>query len=1125
MIISYAQNLEDIILNRIFKDVENGFYVDVGACDPLYDSVTKLFYDKGWKGINIEPVPEAKKLFDLHRPRDINLNCAVGQTNCTLPLVIPESAAESTLNSSYQGQLKSHYHQSKEVSVPVTTLTNIWRKHVKNQNVNFLKIDVEGFEKEVLLGCDFNIVTPDILIIEATIPNTPVLCSHEWDYMLRSNYKFIYFDGLNNFYVRVNSSLEINGVTPPNPFDNFIHYKEQKAAEDIATLTAQINTLERSQHEASIALSDAYQTIERKNAELKQLQRLVSSNVSSFKETEFDKSMANNTCIFTIVSNNYLHYANTLFESLREHCPDAKLTLGLCDKRSPDIDYGDIDIIELDALPIKHLDRFIYQYNILELNTAIKPYVIEILMERGFDNVIYFDPDIKIYSSLDPMLSLLNVHNVLLTPHLTAPLEDEKLPSEQSILQAGSYNLGYIGLSVTPESKRLVKWWQGKLYKDCVVDLPNGLFVDQKWMDMAPSLFDGVHICKDAGWNVAYWNLAHRNIEKKSESQFYVNDSPLMFFHYSGYSIEAKTLSKHQNRYLKTSKGAELVELCDIYNKALKRNGIDRYKSVPFAFSKFCDGVNVPPFATTIIREDSFFEQIDFWNVDSVQNVHEYFNSPVFSHATATSVKKITKLFYAIWNNRADLKNAFPDIEGKDTLRFLDWLNHSAKTELQLDDIYCTALASSPSNDITNTMENADGFFSPVFRYLWTKRELLPLSLRLKLGKGVADWAFNLAYSGLPADTSQPTLEKGVNLVGYLNAESGIGEAARSSLRGLKKANIPFTLTDYRVGNVSRMDEILDINESQSTKRNVNLIHVNADQMHVVYESLGSSLFEQRYNIGYWYWEMPELPSQFDDAFAFVDEVWVATEYVKTAISQRTNKPVTLIPPNVNVDSNVTGKREQFNIKEDSFAFFHMSDVLSMPERKNPLGVIQAFKTAFGEEPTKNVQLILKISNTSRQPEIAETIKKAIDDDPRIKLIEGYLTREEINALISCVDAYVSLHRAEGFGLPIAEAMGYGKVAIATNWSGNVDFMNSENALPVDYELITLNEDIGPYEKGQKWAEPCIDDAANKMKRIAEDKVLATKLGKKAEQTIKSAYSPTSSGNAMSKRLVQLQKI
>lgn len=241
----------------------------------------------------------------------------------------------------------------------------------------------------------------------------------------------------------------------------------------------------------------------------------------------------NDVCIFTIVSNNYLHYAATLFDSLRQHCPQADLVLGLCDIPTDATDCPQArEIIPISALDIPELGTFIYQYSILELNTAIKPYLIEKLFARGYRKVIYFDPDICVYQPLDPLLTLLDQHNVVLTPHLTDLLDDGKWPTELSILQAGSYNLGFIALRNDAESHKLVKWWQSKLYKECVVDLPRNLFVDQKWMDMAPSLFADVYIQRDPGWNVAYWNLNHRPLQQAQNGQIQIGDRPLLFFHF-----------------------------------------------------------------------------------------------------------------------------------------------------------------------------------------------------------------------------------------------------------------------------------------------------------------------------------------------------------------------------------------------------------------------------------------------------------------------------------------------------------------------------------------------------------------------------------------------------------------
>ncbi|MCC2617226.1 glycosyltransferase [Aestuariibacter halophilus] len=828
-------------------------------------------------------------------------------------------------------------------------------------------------------------------------------------------------------------------------------------------------------------------------------------------------------CIFTIVSNNYLHYANTLFESVREHCPQADLVLGLCDKKTEKTFCPEAEIIEMCDLPIEDIGRFIYQYSILELNTAIKPYVIEELMKRGYDAVIYLDPDIKVFGTLDPMLALLQEHNVLLTPHLTNLLDDGKLPDELGILQAGSYNLGYIGLANNTETMKLVKWWQRKLYKECVVDISRGLFVDQKWMDMVPSLFDGVYICRDEGWNVAYWNLNHRDVVEK-QNEFFVNGQPLMFFHFSGYSIEAKTLSKHQNRFAKADKGPALVKLCEIYNECLLKHGIDEFKSIPYAFSQFADGTNVPDASRRLIKDDPAFDAIDFFDPKDCQKVHDFLNQCVGGRSS--NAIGISRLAHALWSSRDDLKNAFPDVLGADSTSFVEWLCHAAPKEANFADVYIEGMRKDletwrDKNASQNTDYNSS-LFSGLIRFAWSHRQLLPLSLRLKLGAGVANWAFKKAYSAPQQALHVEGAEYGLNLIGYVHAESGVGEAARSSIRGINSAQIPHCIVDYRVGNISRMGEVVDGNLVDEMLYGVNLIHVNADQSKIVRESLGENKFSDKYNIGYWYWELPEFPEMFDFAFDQVDEIWVATTYTQHALEQKTSKPVRLIRPNVSVDIDSDIDLSAFSLPNEAFTFFHMSDVLSMHQRKNPLGVINAFTRAFQGKPEENVRLLLKISNLERQPELQKAVRAAIAKDTRIELIEGYLDRPTLNAILFNIDCYVSLHRAEGFGLPIAEAMCLGKPVIATMWSGNADFMTEANSLPIKFELTTLETTIGPYEKGQVWAEPCLDDAADKMINIANNRAIANALGEQAAKDIAEQYSPKASGEAIKARLNEI---
>ncbi len=222
--ISYAQNFEDVMLRRALKDVDKGFYIDAGANDPVVDSVTKSFYDAGWHGINIEPVGEWYEKLQQDRPNDTNLQLAVGAKKDELDFYEVVGTGLSTMDELIAKQhADNHNFQIKTYKVPVTTLTAICEEYVQ-ADIHFLKIDVEGAELSVLQGADLRKIRPWIILVESTLPTTSTDCHQQWEpILLASGYEFVYFDGLNRFYV-ANEHKEIKKgfLAPPNVLDNFI---------------------------------------------------------------------------------------------------------------------------------------------------------------------------------------------------------------------------------------------------------------------------------------------------------------------------------------------------------------------------------------------------------------------------------------------------------------------------------------------------------------------------------------------------------------------------------------------------------------------------------------------------------------------------------------------------------------------------------------------------------------------------------------------------------------------------------------------------------------------------------------------------------------------------------------
>ncbi len=230
-VISWAQNLEDVMLARAFEHSPNGFYIDVGAFDPDVDSVTKHFYDIGWRGINVEPLPGLIDKFRASRPRDINLGVAVGEKVARLRFYDFTPTGLSTLDAGSAADVRARGFACREIDVAAVTLRQLIDEHAPAV-VDFLKIDVEGAEAAVLAGADFARHRPRVLVIEATAPMTSTPTHAGWEPMLlRSGYLFAWFDGLNRFYVRrEDADLLRHFRVQPNVFDDYWRASDTRRA-------------------------------------------------------------------------------------------------------------------------------------------------------------------------------------------------------------------------------------------------------------------------------------------------------------------------------------------------------------------------------------------------------------------------------------------------------------------------------------------------------------------------------------------------------------------------------------------------------------------------------------------------------------------------------------------------------------------------------------------------------------------------------------------------------------------------------------------------------------------------------------------------------------------------------
>ncbi|KAA6439729.1 glycosyl transferase [Dyadobacter flavalbus] len=296
------------------------------------------------------------------------------------------------------------------------------------------------------------------------------------------------------------------------------------------------------------------------------------------------------TIAFTICSINYLAQARTLGDSLKSTNPEIKFIIGLVDSVKNvvfDESYTpEFPMIEIDKIDIKDFQEMAGRYNITELNTAVKPFYFTYFFKQysEAENVIYFDPDIIVFQPLSGLLNSLAEHKAVLTPHINSPIEDRLVPNELHHLNTGIYNLGFAAFRRSEETTEFVHWWEEKLRYECLIDLCNGLFVDQNWMNFLPVFMPETHIERNPGYNAAYWNLHERTFSVKNDTIFVNETNPLIFFHYSGYDPEKPdVLSKYQNRF-ELKQRPDLTILFDLYRNKLLENGNAYYRKFPCSY-------------------------------------------------------------------------------------------------------------------------------------------------------------------------------------------------------------------------------------------------------------------------------------------------------------------------------------------------------------------------------------------------------------------------------------------------------------------------------------------------------------------------------------------------------------
>jgi glycosyltransferase involved in cell wall biosynthesis len=363
------------------------------------------------------------------------------------------------------------------------------------------------------------------------------------------------------------------------------------------------------------------------------------------------------SAIFTIVSANYIAFAATLMQSVRRFHPDVARFIILSDALH---DFDDLDlaaeIVGCEDLGIEMLANMQFWYSVIEFNTAVKPFTFRHLFEtRGFGQAIYLDPDIQLYAPLEEVFAGLQDHSLVLTPHMTFPLDDGKHPSDLSIMKSGIYNLGFAAIKNDSDGCRLVRWWCDRLFAHCRVDIPGNLFTDQRWMDLAPAFVPRTFLLRHHSYNVAYWNIVHRNVRHTEDGAWQVDSLPLVFFHFSGIKPEDPTVfSKHQDRFTVATLGP-VAKLCDEYRSRVLANGWLTHNKIPYAYGTFDDGQAI---LDTMRRW--VLQALDDGKLESRKPIRlraKFFDAPEDQGFAGGG--RLTRFAYQFWRDRVDLQSAF----------------------------------------------------------------------------------------------------------------------------------------------------------------------------------------------------------------------------------------------------------------------------------------------------------------------------------------------------------------------------------------------------------------------------------------------------------------------------------
>lgn len=480
----------------------------------------------------------------------------------------------------------------------------------------------------------------------------------------------------------------------------------------------------------------------------------------------------------------------------------------------------------------------------------------------------------------------------------------------------------------------------------------------------------------------------------------------------------------------------------------------------------------------------------------------------------------LSRLMEVVWLARSDLKAAFDITQPAGTSEFILWYLVYGLIETGLIDVIDVETARGLAGQAPRflheyetgwTQEPAPGAIQSWLQAEGLKRYPIIEMLFRRAGRPAEA---NIVPPTVQPPRPAPLRHDGVNLIGHARSEFGVGEDVREAARALTAAGIPFAVMDIPPGSaIGQGDRLLEQQLGDQLPFSTSLLCMTAMETARLHAERGDPIFQGRRTVGFWPWELPQWPEGWRHCFDLVDEVWASSRFTYGAYRAVGGRKVRHMPMTVTVAGAADDIRFRLGIQGGIFLFVCAFDGLSGMSRKNPLATVAAFREAFpaGDEP---VALVVKGMRAAAGGEEAyRQLEQACRQDPRIRLIDGTLTRSDMLGLLQAADCFVSLHRAEGFGRCIAEAMYLGKPVIVTGYSGNMDFTLPGTAALVDHDCRPVEAGEYPYADGMIWAEPDIAHAAWHMRHIFSKPDNRSRLALAGQGLIAQTYAANIVGN------------